>query len=245
MKVSGHEAGVLPQVVSNSTVKVSPSDNGKEPLQSATRQLAQDVYSKEEQPDENPVYSRPLVLGVSQEYADKMRDSLIMTGEAIGQLYLGGDMYHSADKMASEYDLFMSTLKEEAPHLAEKDWGFSVDADGELKVSGELSQNEIISLEDRLNKNEELVSLAQSVKEQFLKYTELERNDNGGASKLWGKYDVNTQNFSEIIDIRALMEGKRESEETTERFDRRLDLSGFVSNIENQLNSNAEIAYSF
>ncbi|NWO06697.1 MAG: hypothetical protein HLX50_13700 [Alteromonadaceae bacterium] len=241
MKVSGHGAGVLPQVVSNSTVKISPSDNGKESLQSATRQLAQDVYHKENSRETSPVYSKPINISgdIGTITSTKTWDEhFYESGLAWANLYLpGGDVHKAAESMFSSYEQFMTELNREQPDLADSYWGISINKSGELEVSGSISDDDKEFLETRLNENEELVSAAQGFKDNFLKHIAME-------SLGWGKYDVNSSNFNEIFDLKQMLDSSKADEAFKELWTE--DLSHLELNylelnnsISRQLRSNA------
>ncbi|MCP1338096.1 hypothetical protein NJR55_00690 [Idiomarina sp. M1R2S28] len=210
MKVSGQEAGVLPQVVSNSTAKASPSENGKESLQNATHQLARDVYHKENSREISPVYSKPINISGDMGTITNTKtweEHSYESGLAWANLYFpGGDVHKAAESMFSPYEQFMAELNQERPDLADSYWGISINKSGELKVSGSLSDADKEFLETRLNENEELVSSAQDFKDNFLKYISME-------SLGWGKYDANESNFDDIFDLKQMLENSRADED--------------------------------
>lgn len=205
--------------------------------------LKNDTFSQTAKHVTPPVYERPITIGVSKEVEQTIKSASVMTGEAIAELYLGGSMFKSADSMSKEYDKTLSDIATERPELTENEWGFSVNEQGELKVTGNISAEDITYLEGKLNSNKSLVNLANEVKANFLQYTQMERDDNGGTSKLWGKYDVTSENFADIIDFKALMDGPRETQQTTLALGRQLTGHGFIQNIADQLEQSATVKY--
>ncbi|NWO06695.1 MAG: hypothetical protein HLX50_13690 [Alteromonadaceae bacterium] len=236
MKVSGQEAGVLPQVVSNSAVKVSPSDNGKESLQSSTRQLAQDVYHKENSRETSPVYSKPINISGDMGTITNTKtweEHSYESGLAWANLYFpGGDVHKAAENMFSPYEQFMAELNQERPDLADSYWGISINKSGELKVSGSLSDDDKEFLETKLNENEELVSAAEDFKNNFLKYVSME---SGG----WGNYEVNDDNFAEIFDLKQMLDSSEGTEEFKYYWGKDFSFLELNENIGQQLRSNA------
>ncbi|MCP1338098.1 hypothetical protein NJR55_00700 [Idiomarina sp. M1R2S28] len=236
MKVSGHGAGVLPQVVSNSTVKVSPSDNGKESLRNATHQLARDVYHKENSRETSPVYSKPINISGDMgtiTSTKTLEEYSYESGLAFAHLYTsGGDVHKAAESMFSSYEQFMTELNRERPDLADSYWGISINKSGELEVSGSLSDDDKEFLETRLNENEELVSAAEDFKNNFLKYVSME---SGG----WGNYEVNDDNFAEIFDLKQMLDSSEGTEEFKYYWGKDFSFLELNENISSQLRSNA------
>ncbi|CAM4230371.1 hypothetical protein [Pseudoalteromonas byunsanensis] len=213
-------------------------------VQNSDLKLAADTYhgAKEQIPD--PTYSRPIVLEQAQQLIEEPEQTSARLNEAYHQLYFNGDMYKAADELAGEYNQFMSELASSNPQLAQKDWAFSVDEEGAIKVSGQLSADEVSYLEDKLNENEKLVQLANDVKDNFLKYTELERGPSEqGTSQYWGKYDVSNENFAEIIDMRSLMKEQIKEDEVSVRIGNNLNMFGFIDNMSEQLSGKAQATY--
>lgn len=236
MKVSGHEAGVRPQVVSNSAVKVTPSDNGKESLQNATHQLARDVYHKENSRETSPVYSKPINISgdIGTITSTKtLEEYSYESGLAFAHLYTsGGNVHKAAESMFSSYEQFMTELNRERPDLADSYWGISINKSGELEVSGSLSDDDKEFLETRLNENEELVSAAEDFKSNFLKYVSME---SGG----WGNYEVNDDNFVEIFDLKQMLDSSEGTEEFKYYWGKDFSFLELNENISSQLRSNA------
>ncbi|MDK1313325.1 hypothetical protein [Pseudoalteromonas ardens] len=216
----------------------------KSPLNdAATSTLETDIYHRSGEQDQTLTYSRPMVIGEGRTIVETAEETIKRTLDAESQLYLGGDMFHAADKMAEHYDEVMGMLEQTDPQLAKKNWGFSVDEQGLLKVSGNLSEDEIATLEEKLNSNDALVKYANEVKDAFLKYTEMERGPGIPSSKGWGKYDVSNENFADIIDMKSLMEERGGKRGQMLNFGEKLSLLDFVDNMGEQLKSKAEVAF--
>ncbi|WP_046003634.1 hypothetical protein [Pseudoalteromonas rubra] len=214
------------------------------PKETVNATLAPDVYHRSGEQDQTPTYNRPIVIGEGRVIVETAEETIKRTLDAESQLYLGGDMFHAADKMAEHYDEFMGMLEQTDPQLAKKNWGFSVDEQGLLKVSGDLSEDEIATLEEKLNSNDALVKYANEVKEAFLKYTDMERGPGIPSSKGWCKYDVSNENFADIIDMKSLMEERGGKRGQMPNFGEKLSLLDFVDNMGEQLKSKAVVAFS-
>lgn len=184
-----------------------------------------------------------MVIGEGRTIAETAEETIKRTLDAESQLYLGGDMFHAADKMAEHYDEVMGMLEQTGPQLVKKNWGFSADEQGLLKVSGNLSEDEIATLEEKLNSNDALVKYANEVKDAFLKYTKMERGPGIPSSEGWGKYDVSNENFADIIDMKSLMEERGGKRGLMPNFGEKLSLLDFVDNMGEQLKSKAEVAF--
>ncbi|MCE2596814.1 hypothetical protein K6Y31_18730 [Motilimonas cestriensis] len=218
-------------------------ENSTSLSQDTLHTLTTDTYYKGKEQEPDPVYSRPMVITESKYTVAEMEERQRMRDIALGQLYLGGDMFHAADQMTNHYDEFMSKIEAENPKLADKNWGFSVNAEGAIEVTGKLADTEKRYLENILNEDTSFVWLAQGIKEDFLKYTEMERGGPDGTSQYWGKYDVNEDNFGDIIDMRELIEVSRETNEATTLFGRNLNVFRFVGNFGSQLGINADVKH--
>ncbi|MCF6435390.1 hypothetical protein [Pseudoalteromonas sp. MMG022] len=243
MKVNASQLIEIGALANKGTSK-SVNQENTTTVQNSDLKLAADTYhgSKEQIPD--ATCSRPIVLGEAQDLIEEPEQTSARLNEAYYQLYFNGDMYKAADELAGEYNQFMSELTSSDPQLAQKDWAFSVDKEGAIKVSGQLSADQISYLEDKLNANEKFVQLANDVKDNFLKYTELERGPSEqGTSEYWGKYDVNNENFSQIIDMRALVKEQSTEDDVSARIGYNLNMFGFIDNISSQLRTKAQATY--
>ncbi|WP_440056158.1 hypothetical protein ACSLBF_08405 [Pseudoalteromonas sp. T1lg65] len=244
MKVNTNQVVLGASPADNSPAQITKS--GSEAALSKTLStLEPDVYHGTSTKEPPVTYERPFNIGESVQQVETVEQTMDRVFEASSELYMGGNMFRAADAMTAEYDNFMSELSKTNPELAAKNWGFSVDPDGKIAVSGQLSEKEAQLLTDKLNGNEELVQYANDVKESFLKYTALERGPEGnGTSKYWGKYDVNNDNFGDVINMRAVIElGRNQDPENIKTGDH-LHTYNFVEGMAAQLQSNAEVKYS-
>ncbi|MCF2859840.1 hypothetical protein L1286_20360 [Pseudoalteromonas sp. SMS1] len=243
MKVNSHVAAVEVAPPNNTLVSLKNTAR-KEAHHKAPSTLESDVYYGAG-PNEAPsTYERPFYIGESIEQIETIEQTMDRLFEASSELYLNGDMFNAADAMAAEYASFMSGLSKSHPQLAEKEWGFSVDANSEITVTGSLNEQERKWLTEQLNDNEILVNTANAVKDNFLKYTALERGPNGeGSSKYWGKYDVTNENFSDIINMRLLIEQGQEIGPKTVQIGHTLTPFNFVQSMGEQLKNNAHVTY--
>ncbi len=164
--------------------------------------------------------------------------------EASRELYMQGKMFKAADRMAAEYDDVLSELKQSQPDLADKNWSFSVDANGQLAVSGQLNQQETEFLSTLLNRNEKLVKYANEVKDNFLQYTAQERSAEAkGSGQYWGQYDITKNNFADMIDFRSLLADSRNADPLNKVMGTQLRADKFVDQMSDQLKHKAEVKY--
>ncbi|QTL37952.1 hypothetical protein [Pseudoalteromonas viridis] len=157
------------------------------------------------------------------------------------KLYLH-DTPAAADKITEEYDKISAYLYAHNPRLRHKSWGFSVDDSGKLVATGHLNQADKQLVEDVLNSNDELVSAARDFKASFLEGLEIERGSEG-KSQYWGKYDVNEDNFAEIIDFKEMVAQSRNSELQREKTGYFLNKWEWTINIADQLQARADPAF--
>jgi len=120
------------------------------------------------------------------------------------------DIYRSqlpsiAVDMRRGLDQLMMKLSEEYPNLANDKWGFSVEPNGDLVVTGELSKQDEKTLTELLNKNDGLKLLASEFSELLVKGMELDRGPYM-VSQGKAKFDLTADNFSEIIDLRKYLD---------------------------------------
>jgi hypothetical protein len=100
----------------------------------------------------------------------------------------------------SAFDTATATL---SPELLKKDWGFSV-SNGQLVIlagSDPLSDEELATLKLALA---ELTATANAVADTTTRMIELERGTNGVSNGI-GRFDVSTQNFADIVDLRKYL----------------------------------------
>ncbi|QTL35677.1 hypothetical protein [Pseudoalteromonas viridis] len=117
---------------------------------------------------------------------------------------LYSDTPKAAQRMFQAYSGLEEKILSESPELRHKDWGFSVNDQGVLVATGQLSDAQRDAIETNLNSNDSLVKAAQDFKAHFIEGLEIQRGDSG-KSQYWGKYDVNNENFSDIIDFKSMM----------------------------------------
>ncbi|MBQ4861543.1 hypothetical protein J8L98_07555 [Pseudoalteromonas sp. MMG013] len=238
MKVNTAAIPIVNTLTADSKARLVNDVESNKPLPIA------DVYHKENDQQPPSTYRRPVIVGKAQTLIEEPEQTSARLNEAYSQLYFNGDMFKAADKLADQYNQFMHELASDAPQLAEKDWGFSVNESGAIAVSGQLSEDEVSYLEEKLNANKTLVQFANEVKDSFLKFTELERGPSKNAtSQYWGKYDVNEKNFSDLVDMRSLMEEQKSFEQSNYSIGENLNLFGFIDNMGAQLSAKAQATY--
>jgi len=123
----------------------------------------------------------------------------------------------SSNQMRQLYTGFQNAMLQENPELLEKDWDFSVDEAGELviiKGKDALSDSEIDQLTDTLEKfgiKDAMNSLADNV----IGNLTASRGPEGFAEgDSLGRFDVNKENFKDIVRGRELMLGMQISKGT-------------------------------
>ncbi|GHB55570.1 hypothetical protein GCM10008107_00340 [Psychrosphaera saromensis] len=166
--------------------------------------LADDIYTASEHIP-SVTYDKPLTVTERDPAANLLLDKMTNTisfGELPKKLIYVKPMY---EKMMGEIAI-------EQPSLANKDWGFSVDENDKLVVSGDVTEDEKAYLEEKLNSNDDIVRLTKDIPEIFMKGQEYDRgyfeNEQG---RFWGKYDVTKENFKDIVDIKALLESRAQA----------------------------------
>ncbi|MBD1581229.1 hypothetical protein [Pseudoalteromonas sp. S16_S37] len=117
---------------------------------------------------------------------------------------LYSDTPKAAQRMFHAYSGMEEQILRESSELSHKDWGFSVNEQGVLVATGRLSDAQRDVIETKLNSNDSLVKAAQDFKAHFIEGLEIQRGDLG-KSQYWGKYDVNNENFADIIDFKSMM----------------------------------------
>ncbi|MCK7458833.1 hypothetical protein [Idiomarina aminovorans] len=238
MKVGATETAAMSQVVSSSAAKVTQSENSKDTLQNAVKQLAEDFYQKEDAQDASPIYSRPMnIVSDSHKLTKSVEDTLNgymkELSLATAHLYLpGGNVPKSVEKMFNQYSTIASELVGEQPSLLDKNWGISINQSGELEVSGTLTGDEKTFLEAKLNGNEEFVAAANDFKSNYLKYIDAEY-------KGWARYDVNADNFSEVFDLKEMVENSQGDEVFQKTWGKDFSWLELNDNISSQLRRHA------
>ncbi|KZN62060.1 hypothetical protein N473_21180 [Pseudoalteromonas luteoviolacea CPMOR-1] len=159
-------------------------------------------------------------------------------------LYFGGvaDLFRG---MQTHYQSFMSELKNTDPKLAESTgWGFSIDEKGEFIVNGTLSNESKSYLEEKLNANEDLLELAKQVPALFMQGLAYDRGADG-KGPAWGKFDVNTDNFKDIIDFKEVFDASYSSMEDISFFKGNFDVLKYAQNVGEQLHNKAEAKFGY
>ncbi|TMP28071.1 hypothetical protein CWB99_01175 [Pseudoalteromonas rubra] len=242
MKVNTHSGGPAAQLDLQS--KVASSGNLKDAKQpvssspdSAQSTLAKDVYHGAQAPSPALVYDRPLAITSSEnqetpeQYSERM--------DAATGLLFAVSIPKIAEDMSAEFAKVTKEIEQLSPGLSDKDWGFSVNEDGALVVSGDdLTDSEKQLLEEKLNENEELVALAKTFQDTMMEGIDLLKGPNESGD-YWAKYDINRSNFADIIDFKALMEESSQSDAQVKLGDARLNQFTLVDSIGGQLQRNA------
>lgn len=108
------------------------------------------------------------------------------------------------DSLKSAFEDFQATVASELPELAEKKFGFSVEADGSLTVldpSGELSASDTQRLNELMNASSDLKAAAGNYRDASI---DLVDADSPWGGSYLGGYNLNKDNFSSTIDLAAL-----------------------------------------
>ena len=110
-----------------------------------------------------------------------------------------------AADMRRGLDQFIEKLSEKHPDLVSEKWGFSVNSNDSLVVTGNLSAQDQKVLTSLLNKDDGLRLLASNFSKLILKGMDLDRGPSNGSQGL-GKFNLTEDNFSEIIDLRSYLD---------------------------------------
>ena len=109
---------------------------------------------------------------------------------------------HESLKLA--FEDFKSALSDVFPDLANKKFGFTIEADGNLKVlntANELSASDMDQLNSLLNASSSLKMVANGYRDTSI---ELVAADAGWGGSHLGKYNLTKDNFANTIDMAAL-----------------------------------------
>lgn len=104
----------------------------------------------------------------------------------------------------STFETFKSSLEINEPGLAAKQWGFTVDQDGNLKVlntAGELNSSDVKRLTQILNGSDALKNASNAF---MLATTEIVKADAVWGGGYMGRYKVTTDNFQDAVDVAAM-----------------------------------------
>lgn len=130
---------------------------------------------------------------------------------------LTSQIFTALDSMTKEYEQMQAGLARHNPTLAAKDFGFSVNPQGDLMVlehSSPLSTQEIEYLNNWLNSSDQLKTLARQSAQLMIEYTQLapsivskvdqtlDMHLNGEEKfRPPGRYNLNMDNFHKTIDL--------------------------------------------
>jgi len=106
--------------------------------------------------------------------------------------------------LKSAFEEFKSALESTFPDLAEKKFGFTIEADGKLKAlnpAGELSLTDMDQLDKLLNASSTLIGAADTYRDVSIDL--VAADGNWGGSYL-GDYQLDENNFASTIDLAAL-----------------------------------------
>lgn len=197
--------------------------------------FANDIYHKDEHiPKNQSTYNRSLSIT-----AHKSESELLVKME---QTIDFGELPKKLNQLRPKYENFMNNLQVSSPSLAQKEWGFSIDSNDKLVVSGNLTEDEKNYLESKLNADEDIVNLAKEIPDILIKGQEYDRGYDG-KGKYWGKYDVTQENFKDIVDIKGLLDSSYGP--NSKAFDDGFDVMSYQDNLRSQLASKAEVKYAY
>lgn len=197
--------------------------------------LAEDVYHKGEHiPKNDLIYSRPMEMQV---FGGKLTVS-----EAFkkSEQTLYNELTDQLNFIRPQFNKVRDEIENDLPALKDKDWGYSVDKKGKLIALGNISEDERSFIEEKLNQDDRFVRLNQNIPETLTKGLEYERAATG-SSKHWGKYDVTSENFKDVIDMKSLLKSTEGAYADT--FYNNVDFFSYEKNMTAQLAKNAEIKY--
>lgn len=106
--------------------------------------------------------------------------------------------------LKASFQAFQSTLSTTAPDLASKKYGFTVDADGSLKVlntAGQLNSSDTQRLTDLLNKSLGLKTAAVAYRDAAIDMTDASSPWSGS---IMGYYSLTQENFASSLDLGPL-----------------------------------------
>jgi len=197
--------------------------------------LARDIYHDSEHiPSDQNTYDKPLSISAHKSESaliDKMTNTITF-----------GELPMKLAQIRPEYESFMHDLELSSPALAQKNWGFSIDNNDKLVVSGNITEDEKSYLEGKLNANETIVALAKELPDILIKGQEYDRGYDG-KGKYWGKYDVTQENFKDIVDVKALLDSSYGL--MAKAFDNGFDTFSYQDELRSQLASKADAKYAY
>lgn len=204
----------------------------------ARKTLEQDIYHKSKHiPQDKSTYDRPINI----EYFEFELSAVEVTQKEFSVLYFG-ELPNKLGQVNQEYKALKQEISKQAPSLLNKDWGFTLDENSKLIITGELSEQEQSYLQHKFDNNEAIGHLAKDIPEILSRGLTFSRGY-GGKSYRWGKYDVTAENFKNIIDIRELLEAS--TTKISHLVDGGIDKFAYMNNMEAQLAWRAEPKYSW
>ena len=220
-----------------STAKLSDTHSNEKMNKQQSQKFANNIYHKyEHTPQNQSTYDRPLSIT-----AHKSESELLIKME---QTIDFGELTNQFRKIQPKYQNLMKDLQNTAPSLAQKDWGFSIDSNDKLVVSGNITENEKNYLESKLNADKEIVNLAKELPDILIKGQEYDRGYDG-KGKYWGKYDVTQENFKDIINIKEMLDYSFTTEDHGGLTKNNFDTWKYQDNLRSQLASKADAKYAY
>jgi len=107
--------------------------------------------------------------------------------------------------LKGSFEDFKSTLSTAHPDLAGKKYGFTIEADGRLKVldiAGQLSRSDTQRLTDLLNESSGLKAAASAFRDASIDMVDA---DSPWSGSYLGRYSLTKENFATSIDLAALV----------------------------------------
>ncbi len=192
--------------------------------------ISSDVYHKST-PEDDPTYNRPMVITSHRSELELQRK--------MAEKIDNGEMAVKLFSISDDINDLVSQLEQSQPSLANKDWGFSVNEENKLVATGNISENEKLAIETAFNSNEKVVRVAKQIPDIFLEGQEYDRGYDGKGDS-WGKYDVTRENFSEVIDLKALLDDSYFGDHKEKGY---LHVFNFGDGLRAQLANNADVKF--
>ncbi|WP_207283889.1 hypothetical protein [Pseudomonas sp. FW300-N2F2] len=107
--------------------------------------------------------------------------------------------------LTTSFETFQSTLSATHPDLASKKYGFTVEADGKLKVlnsAGQLSSSDAQRLTDLLNESTDLKAAAVAFRDASIDMVDA---DSPWSGSYLGLYNLTKENFASTIDLAPML----------------------------------------
>jgi hypothetical protein len=107
--------------------------------------------------------------------------------------------------LTASFEAFQTTLSTTDPDLAGKKYGFTVEADGKLKVlnsAGQLSSSDIQRLTDLLNESTDLKTAAGAFRDASIDMVDA---DSPWSGSYLGRYNLTKENFANAIDLAPML----------------------------------------